>query len=332
MKTFALILLGISGFLILSVAVAQDTESRDTCAVCTITHRTAAVAHVDKTVCPGENAIVCDYYWEQNTNATCSPPGGAAAVQMLDNCRSAQKVIKYPTTKFPAGTCGVDNPLTDTMNCGATPPGPPGPMVSRNSALCLGDSWSGEVIPVLALSAPLTLMMDDGPMRLEEGATVSVAGGEVQIPASVLKAAGDQIKAVDGNILLTLQLFPEEPARFTFPQQDFRPRTVDDHLQIRSASVKGGMVTWVIAVPKGALGAYEHYSVGLDGLKMTAPAGVKQLVMPLAGAEHQPAAFNPADLTVLMEISSGTDMLTSGAGKLGKLNRTRPVAASSKKD
>lgn len=295
---------GIAVFLFASPPVtAQETD----CSKCEITNTDLNGHHNDQAVCPGADAVVCDYQYTKQTKAECKPNGTD-----YRNCKPEMRDKKYTATKYAANTCGKitsrdakGNPTGS--DCGAAATG--GAMeIKRSEAYCKGDPWDPTIFLSIADTFNVGIELQSGPTTLSSGQT-PLGSTVVRIPSALIARALEEglLTSTDGWTRFAFTLAAEEPSRFSIPDQPFLPAVVEGNAVVSSAHVLDGTLTVTLSVRTITVGAFADYAVDVAGLVvLTGPGG---------GPSEAEQAESDADV---INTTSRADTLVVLVGVLGE--------------
>ena len=296
--------------LIFMLPLPAQAQPGPNCVECDITTETMTVYYEDQTVCPGKNAVVCDYDYDQNTASKC-----VAGDPNLMNCKPSVKKRAYPTITYAANVCGTDNGLTVT--CPA-PGGGPGPNENDDSHECDGTSWVVGMVTPTHQQFSLDVRVPQGLTALAEDTTSALQKTLIVIPAALIMTAVETLEMRNDDILVSLMLEPGFLSRFLIPDQAFAAVPVGGEPKVLSSTVHDGKVAIDLAISQSFLSAYEEYTVDVTGLNVVAGPLPKQRVAS-SSKNPNPTMRDPDSFSLLVEVTSAGNTLTSGAGVVGRL-------------
>lgn len=285
-------------------------SAADDCAKCEITTERRGGFHADPRVCPGPNAVVCDYSYIMNSDSKC-----VVGSPDLSDCYRVVRQKVYVAKKYAPGTCGVRGPNRTITGCGI--PGGAPINKKRDSYECSGDAWNQITLLPVSQAFALAVHAIDGPLISTAEGTAPLGRSVVAIPAALLKR-DDADFSVDGEeIILDLLIEPREPTRFAFPEQAFKPRLTQGGVRLIYSRVEEGRVHLSFAVARASLGAVRDYEIGLLGLSVSVGARPEITEAPM-GKAASGVHMDESALVLLAELSSGGKSLTSGAGLVAR--------------
>lgn len=303
----------------------QETD----CSKCKITDTVMDGFHVDQAVCPGANAIVCDYQFTQQTKAECLPNG----IELRD-CKPASREKKYAGTKFAANTCGTitsrdANGRITGVHCG-TPTG--GAMEVKDSeAYCQGKAWDPTIVLSIADVFNVGIELQNGPTTLTSSLT-RLGSTVIRIPSALIARALEEglLTSTDGWTRFSFTLSTEEPTRFSLPDQPFLPAVVEGNAVVSAAHVRAGSLTVALSVRTISVGAFAEYAVDVAGLQVrTGPeGGPAKAEEAESDADVISTTSRAGTLVALVQVlgGDGEEPLAGGARAIAVLGEAAPVA------
>jgi hypothetical protein len=317
---------GIAAFVFAGPPVtAQETD----CSKCKVTDTVMDGFHVDQAVCPGADAVVCDYQFTQQTKAECEANG-----IVLRNCKPASRDKKYTATKFAASTCGTitsrdANGKVTGVHCG-TPTG--GAMeVKFSEAYCKGDPWDPTIALPIADVFNVGIDLQNGPTTLTSSLT-RLGSTVIRIPSALIARALEEglLTSADGWTRFSFTLATEGPTRFSLPDQSFLPAVVEGNAVVNSAHVRAGSLTVTLSVRTISVGAFADYAVDVAGLQVrTGPeGGPTQAEEAVSDADVINTTSRAGTLVALVQVvgEDGEEPLAGGARGIAVLGEDAPVA------
>lgn len=297
--------------------IAQTTD----CSKCKVTDQPLNGFHADQAVCPGANAIVCDYFYTKKAKAECEANG----VQ-LRNCKPASKDSTYTATKFAANTCGTaikdaQGNITNA-DCGTATGATMD--ITRTEAYCKGDNWDPTVALPIDQVFNIAIDLRNGLTSLTAGTTTPLQSTVISVPSALISRAlaEGRLKSVNGSTQLMITLAPEGPTRFFLPDQAASPAVVEGNATVTGARARTGTLVVALSLPTANLGAFENYAIDLAGLQVRTGAAISAREVP-AGVDGDVPIFpgnNPGIFTALVHVVGSDGVLAGGARDIAGLS------------
>ncbi len=302
-------------------ALAQDASD---CAKCKLTTAPWNHFHNDQAACPGADKVVCDGQYTKVTKAECE-----AGHPVIRKCKVAEGDKDYPSTPFPAGTCGTVTRDTKgnitSVDCGPAPGGNPMGTFKDKEAYCKGDSWDPTIAIALADRYSVSITVANGTNVLANNGVSALGSTVLSIPAGFVRDAIEEgFLTPDGDtVQLEAVLGIRQPGRFSLPDQTVAVTVAEGNGEVVSATLRDDGVHVVLEIPLVNMGAFDSYGIDVAGLRVASTSS------PAAGVASEPApglVSEEPTLIALVQVGSvDGERLVGGAAVIGRtVNDLRP--------